>query len=267
MKLDFQDNLFTLRCSYEERRIPKQAGFQWSPSRKCWATPNGVSAHPFAEDATPAAAAALQNVQNLIELSQATTTSFRPPVPDGLELYPYQRAGVQYASLFKTCMIGDEPGLGKTMQAIALANHLGLRDLLVICPASLRLNWVREIEKWSTIDRQPRAILNGRDPFGTCNSGCSEDATDLNYGFGGGNGGIFELVRQGLLDVGLGHQPELERGVAKAQVLFLLQLEHALHVLRLELAGILQQLADVGVGADAGGRRFDDAVLLVGACE
>lgn len=169
MKLDFQDNLFTLRCSYEERRIPKQAGFQWSPARKCWATPNGVSAHPFAGNATPAAAAALQNVQNIIELSQATTTMFYPPVPTGLELYPYQRAGVQYASMFKVCMIGDEPGLGKTMQAIALANHLGLRDLLVICPASLRLNWVREIERWTTVGHQPHAILNGKDVFGSCN--------------------------------------------------------------------------------------------------
>lgn len=169
MNLYYSDNLYVLRCSYEQRHLPKAAGFRWNPALKRWETPTAHVAGRFQEYASPAAKAALQNTAQLVELSHATTSAFNPPIPAGLTLYPYQRAGVQYASLFDTCMIGDEPGLGKTMQAIALANHLGLRNLLVICPASLRLNWVREIEKWSTIDRQPRALLNGKDGFGDCN--------------------------------------------------------------------------------------------------
>jgi len=76
---------------------------------------------------------------------------------------------------------------------------------------------------------------------------------------------VFELMRQGLPDVGLADQAELLRGLAEAQVLPCC-MEHALQVLRLELAGILQQLADVGFDADAGDR-LGNAILLAGARE
>ncbi len=75
------------------------------------------------------------------------------PCPDGKEFLPYQRAGIQYALSKTHCIIGDEPGLGKTIQAIGIANAMDARKILVVCPASIRLNWRREIHEWSTIPR------------------------------------------------------------------------------------------------------------------
>ncbi|MDA4129222.1 MAG: DEAD/DEAH box helicase [Thaumarchaeota archaeon] len=47
-------------------------------------------------------------------------------------------------------MIADEMGLGKTIEAIGVANLIGARKILVICPAVVKINWVREWSKWGT---------------------------------------------------------------------------------------------------------------------
>jgi SNF2 family DNA or RNA helicase len=44
-------------------------------------------------------------------------------------------------------VIGDEMGLGKSVQALAAAAMCGQGPMLVICPASLRLSWAEEIER------------------------------------------------------------------------------------------------------------------------
>lgn len=65
-------------------------------------------------------------------------------------LLPFQVEGVRYAIRRNCrCLIADEMGLGKTVQAIALS--LCYRDkwpILVVVPASLRLCWAEEFEKW-----------------------------------------------------------------------------------------------------------------------
>ena len=43
----------------------------------------------------------------------------------------------------------DEPGLGKTLQSIATINIAGAFPCLVICPSSLKINWMREWEKFT----------------------------------------------------------------------------------------------------------------------
>jgi SWI/SNF-related matrix-associated actin-dependent regulator 1 of chromatin subfamily A len=89
-------------------------------------------------------------------------SEFGYPCPEGLEYLPYQRAGIQYALEKGNCIIGDEPGLGKTIQAIGVANAIGARRVLVLCPASIRLNWQHEINLWSTIPLvSTQAILKG----------------------------------------------------------------------------------------------------------
>lgn len=69
-------------------------------------------------------------------------------------LYPYQRVGALFAARAGRCLIGDEMGLGKTIQAIAaveiMAQHFGAQRVLVICPTSLKHQWLREIEKFVT---------------------------------------------------------------------------------------------------------------------
>jgi len=65
-------------------------------------------------------------------------------------LYGYQEKGVSFIEAKNgRALIADEMGLGKTVQAIAwLQMHPELRRVLIVVPASLKLNWKREIETW-----------------------------------------------------------------------------------------------------------------------
>ena len=48
--------------------------------------------------------------------------------------------------------MGDEPGLGKTAQAIGTMTASGAFPALVICPASLKVNWQREFKKFGGVN-------------------------------------------------------------------------------------------------------------------
>lgn len=96
--------------------------------------------------------------------SWADDSGIEVPSPPGREFMPYQRAGISYALRRNNCIIGDEPGLGKTIQAIGLANAIDARRVLVLCPASIRLNWRREIFDWSTLRNvKAQPVLKGAD--------------------------------------------------------------------------------------------------------
>src|SRR3990167_7724822 len=62
-------------------------------------------------------------------------------------LLPYQHEGAKFLAANHHALLGDEPGLGKTLQAIAAVESIGLRGGLVVCPASGGLNWPREINE------------------------------------------------------------------------------------------------------------------------
>ena len=66
--------------------------------------------------------------------------------------YDYQKEGIAYALQKKRCIMGDEPGLGKTAQAIGTLTASGAFPALVICPASLKVNWQREFKRFGGID-------------------------------------------------------------------------------------------------------------------
>ena len=67
-------------------------------------------------------------------------------------LYPYQEVAVAFLEArldTKGAMIGDQPGLGKTIEALAwLSLQPKARPVLVVTQASIKRNWYREIEKW-----------------------------------------------------------------------------------------------------------------------
>lgn len=65
-----------------------------------------------------------------------------------IEPYGYQREGIAYAIEKKRCILGDEQGLGKTVEAIGLLTATRAFPALVICPASLKINWQREMRRF-----------------------------------------------------------------------------------------------------------------------
>ena len=65
-----------------------------------------------------------------------------------VSLRGYQSFGARFALVQRRVIIGDEMGLGKTIQAIAAIAHLkftGDTHFLVVCPASVLINWTREV--------------------------------------------------------------------------------------------------------------------------
>ncbi|WP_232521089.1 DEAD/DEAH box helicase [Micromonospora phaseoli] len=66
----------------------------------------------------------------------------------------YQSFAARFALVQRKVIIGDEMGLGKTVEAIAVLAHLhsrGSTHFLVVCPAAVVTNWVREIIGKSTL--------------------------------------------------------------------------------------------------------------------
>ncbi|MFE2096314.1 DEAD/DEAH box helicase [Streptomyces sp. NPDC059468] len=71
-----------------------------------------------------------------------------------VSLRGYQEFGARFALARRKVILGDEMGLGKTVQAIAVLTHLaaeGHSHFMVVCPASVLVNWTREIEARSTL--------------------------------------------------------------------------------------------------------------------
>jgi SNF2 family DNA or RNA helicase len=75
-----------------------------------------------------------------------------------VSLRGYQSFGARFALAQERAILGDEMGLGKTVQAIAAMAHLaaqGATHFLVACPASVLINWMREIDARSALDAHP----------------------------------------------------------------------------------------------------------------
>lgn len=80
-----------------------------------------------------------------------------------VSLRGYQAFGARFALAQRKVILGDEMGLGKTIQAIAALAHLaaeGRSHFMVVCPASVLINWTREIESRSKLRVLP---LHGPD--------------------------------------------------------------------------------------------------------
>lgn len=86
-----------------------------------------------------------------------------------VSLRGYQSFGARFALAQKRVILGDEMGLGKTVQAIAALAHLAARGethFLVVCPASVLINWTREIRARSTLRALPVHGPERQDAFG-----------------------------------------------------------------------------------------------------
>lgn len=69
------------------------------------------------------------------------------------DLFPHQRAGVAFLAKARRALLADEPGLGKTAQAIRALKKIqdeggDVFPALVVCPNTLKKNWKREFAKW-----------------------------------------------------------------------------------------------------------------------
>ncbi|MGY1744200.1 DEAD/DEAH box helicase [Blastococcus sp. SYSU D00695] len=85
------------------------------------------------------------------------TARFTPP---GLELMPHQGQLVAAAAEgHRTFLLADEPGLGKTAQALLAAEAAEAYPLLVVVPNVVKTNWAREAARWTP--HRPATVVQG----------------------------------------------------------------------------------------------------------
>lgn len=136
-----------------------------------WQEPAKITPGPTPSPTiTPAAPKAPSN----LEASKAVDSDLEVKGLGGT-LKPFQRAGVSYALKNKRVFIADEMGLGKTVQALATIQAAGAYPALVVCPATLKLNWEKEAKKW--LPGKTIRVLSG----GTEEDRQITDITILNY--------------------------------------------------------------------------------------
>lgn len=152
-QLLYQNGQFAFKGTYEERTIPEGAGFEWDAHEKLWVTRN-----PFiASDVTPLcddskAVGILASRLQRIGCSRKTQTNFFTKPPEGEKHLEFQKVVADYVytiwPALDNLIIGDDPGTGKTIEALLLAKLWGCERILVICPANKREDWARDIRRW-----------------------------------------------------------------------------------------------------------------------
>lgn len=162
MILSCEGNTYFAISRYDDREVLKQAGFRWNRDLKRWETADPAVASRLIKCADDHARALLADTartrEESIEASKKTSSDFNPPCPDGLSYLPFQKAGIVYGLARRGVLLGDEMGLGKTVEALGIINALPeseTKRILVVCPASLKINWQREASRWLV---QPREV-------------------------------------------------------------------------------------------------------------
>lgn len=172
------------------KRLPQR---KYVPARKIWVVPchldsltavtklaieNGYEIEPDVQDTINDV---LEKYHHRVELSHAKDGDYHIELPDGLELYPFQRIGVQYLDTVDNGLVADQMGLGKTVQALVAISVRNQYPAIVVCPASIKGHWARETMKW--LPGKKVAILNGRKPANLkdFHGRCAYDILIVNY--------------------------------------------------------------------------------------
>ena len=157
-------------------RIKSVAGRSYSPKKRCWKIPFSsksieglnkvISNYSFyiPESLRDKMSNTVEKAKIMYDLSASLGIDSLDIAGLSGKLRPFQKSGVLYAlQAIKNCggcIIGDEMGLGKTVEAIAVLQSLNNFPALIVCPATLKLNWKNEISKW--LPQRTVDIWNGK---------------------------------------------------------------------------------------------------------
>lgn len=158
-------------------RIKSVPGRRFDPATKRWELPNDAATAlrvmQMLEPVTDKAVQALVKAEAADVAEQLVTRVGGDAdlwLPWADDLWPFQRAGVDFCVEHPHTLLADEMGLGKTVQAISAAAEFrhrypdksaGTEGVLVICPKAVRGTWADEFERWAGVEVQ---VIDGRTP-------------------------------------------------------------------------------------------------------
>ena len=134
-------------------------GARWNRDEQCWAVSLESKDRPRVVDACERLGLVMPSGFDQVALDPMITKAIARAKSAGA--YPYQLEGVRFLAERKEALLADDMGLGKTFQSI-LAIPEGGRAI-VVCPATLKLNWASEVKKWRS-DLSP-IVCKGRKGF------------------------------------------------------------------------------------------------------
>jgi len=154
------NDTFYFKCRFEEKDIPKSNGFRWDKNLKLWYTTDAVIAMRLRNYANKEALERIEQSEENIKNSNKAKSEIEIPKPENLEYMPFQKAAIEYAINRKYTLFGDEPGLGKTIEAIGVINATNPEKVLIICTNTLKLNWEKELKKWLVHNKNIKIVEN-----------------------------------------------------------------------------------------------------------
>lgn len=172
------DNVIRLETRYSERELVKQVpGSHWNDGEKVWEVPLTWPAclqlrGLFGDSLIVHESLALWSQAEMRNrVGPATTLRdviTRVPGNWDEQLYDFQTAGAAFLlAAGEGALLGDDLGLGKTAQILAVLNALLQIDVsdalpaLVICPNGVKFDWLKQIERWRISDVNPYVIAGG----------------------------------------------------------------------------------------------------------
>ena len=150
------------RAGRRLRRPPSAGSCRSRSSRASWPTPSSPpTSRPPGRAAAPARRLATWELlgplfSSFEQAGGGASACMALPAPSslrapgGLELMPHQAQLVAAAAAgHRTFLLADEPGLGKTAQALLAAQAANAYPLLVVVPNVVKTNWAREAGLWT----------------------------------------------------------------------------------------------------------------------
>jgi SWI/SNF-related matrix-associated actin-dependent regulator 1 of chromatin subfamily A len=100
MLLTKKEDKFVCMTRFEEKDIPKNAGFRWDQEDRCWFTKDPMVAaklYGYADESCKSELEAIsRQYDKNIEASKARDADIDIPIPQGLEFMPFQKAGIKF---------------------------------------------------------------------------------------------------------------------------------------------------------------------------
>ena len=157
---DDTTRVYVARFEYDRewvKAIKTLPAASWNKEHKTWGVPYSVAGellellNTLGVDIDDKAHSHLERTAQELEavgnLSNVTSDEDADLRIGAIQLRKYQEAAVVYATKRRRCIIADEPGLGKTFEALGAVHHTGEWPVVVVCPATVKINWERETLK------------------------------------------------------------------------------------------------------------------------